>query len=60
MILTDFNSSIPIEDLKIAYKVISEMMESKENCLSVDNGFIRVRNYLANCLVMKMIKEDEN
>lgn len=60
MILTNFNSSIPIEDLKIAYKVISEMMESKENCLSVDNGFIRVRNYLANCLVTKMVKEDEN
>lgn len=60
MILTKFNSKIPVEELKIAYKVISDMMENDENCLRVDNGFIRVRNYLANCLVTKLVKNGED
>ena len=59
MILNKFNLNISTEDLLTAYKVITDMMENSGNCLNVDQGFIRVRNYLANCLVTKTINEQK-
>ncbi len=42
------------EDLKIAYKVVSQIMN--ENHLMKDNSFNRVRNWISNTLADELTK----
>lgn len=58
MILTNYKSNIPKEELIITYKTISQIMQDS-NTLRVDNSFIRVNNFLANIVCNKFI-DDEN
>lgn len=57
MILTNYKSNIPKEDLIITYKTISQIMQDS-NTLRVDNSFIRVNNFLANIVCNKFIEDD--
>ena len=47
-----------IEELKIAYKVICEIMESEK--MNYDNSFVRVKNWIANKLCSLVINENES
>ena len=58
MIISKFSTNISDKDLLSAYKVIQQLMEDNGH-LQVDTGFIRVRNFLANCVCEKYIKENE-
>lgn len=58
MITSKFSVEISDKELLSAYKVIQQLMEDNAN-LRVDTGFIRVRNFLANCVCEKYIKENE-
>ena len=44
-----------IEELKIAYKVISKIME--ENRLTKDNSFNRVKNFISNKLCDSLVED---
>ena len=46
------------EELKIAYKVISEIMETEK--MNYDNSFVRVKNWIANKICNKLIDNKEN
>jgi hypothetical protein len=43
-----------VEDLKAAYKVVTQIME--ENHLNRDNSFNRVRNFISNKLAEELTK----
>ena len=43
-----------VEDLKTAYKIVTQIME--ENHLNRDNSFNRVRNFISNKLAEELTK----
>ena len=47
-----------LKDLKATYKVLSEIM--KDDHLTKDTSFVRVRSYISNKICDTLIKEDEN
>lgn len=47
-----------IEELKIAYKVITEIMETEQ--MNYDNSFVRVKNWIANKICNELIDNKEN
>ena len=49
------NNQTSVNDLKIAYKIISQIM--KENHFEKDNSFNRVRNFISNKLCDNLIEE---